>query len=388
MARDCKYFQGDRPCVWHKREGVVCECDHYVPLNGSLVVIKLDAMGDVLRTTCLLPQIQKKWPAMRVTWITREESLPLLENNPHVDEIVPYGPEALLFLSAVTADCVINLDAGAVSARLATLARSEQKIGYVLNQQGQVVGTNPAAEEWLRMGVFDDLKKANERTYQEIMCSILGVPAANLEYVLEMTGPEIDAAAARLQALGVNLDRPILGIHTGGGGRWKLKQWNESSFADLIPGISRERDEVQILLFGGPLERDLNRRLAGALNRAVFDTGCDNSVREFAALVNYCSVVLSGDSLAMHVALALKKRVVVLFGPTSHAEIEIFGQGEKIVPELDCLVCYKRTCDFVPNCMDSISVGQVKEAVLRQLDVGGAGSWELGTGSQELGARS
>ncbi len=71
----------------------------------------------------------------------------------------------------------------------------------------------------------------------------------------------------------------------------------------------------------------------------------------------------------MHVGLARSVRVVVLFGPTSHHEIELFGQGEKVIPELSCLVCYKTECDFKPNCMDSISVEQVLGAVSRQLSL-------------------
>jgi len=69
----------------------------------------------------------------------------------------------------------------------------------------------------------------------------------------------------------------------------------------------------------------------------------------------------------MHVALALKRRVVVLFGPTSAAEIELYGLGEKIVPQMECLACYKAGCNFVPNCMDLISVEMVARAVERQL---------------------
>jgi heptosyltransferase-2 len=69
----------------------------------------------------------------------------------------------------------------------------------------------------------------------------------------------------------------------------------------------------------------------------------------------------------MHLALALSRRTVVLFGPTSAAEIELYGLGEKVLPEMTCLSCYKTACDFQPNCMDLISVGMVEAAVRRQL---------------------
>ena len=55
----------------------------------------------------------------------------------------------------------------------------------------------------------------------------------------------------------------------------------------------------------------------------------------------------------------------VLFGPTSLHEIDVFDLGERIAPDLDCLVCYKTDCDFVPNCMASITTDQVHDAVMR-----------------------
>ena len=368
VAYDCRYFLGDRPCTWHKQEGSLCECGHYQPLKGNVVIIKLDAMGDVLRTTSLLPVIAKVWPQRRISWITRPESVPLLENNPYLARVVPYGAEAVIHLASRKFEKVINLDAAEASAALATMAVAGEKIGYLLHEDGYVIGTNAAAEGWLRMGLFDDLKKANGRSYQEIMCSILDLPPKGIEYVLQLRKEEIEEGRAHLSRIGVNIDKPVVGIHTGGGGRWPLKQWHEAGFVALISELAaRFGTQVQVLLLGGPLERELNGRIMGRVPAPVFDAGCDNPVRHFAALVRECSVMLTGDSLAMHIALAMRRRVVVLFGPTSSAEIDLFGLGEKVIPALDCLVCYKKTCDVQPNCMQSVSVEMVKQAILRQL---------------------
>ncbi|HEY6180839.1 MAG TPA: hypothetical protein VIW67_01270, partial [Terriglobales bacterium] len=59
VAFDCKFFLGDRPCVWHKADGVLCTCERYQKVEQRLLIIKLDAMGDVLRTTALLPPLAK-----------------------------------------------------------------------------------------------------------------------------------------------------------------------------------------------------------------------------------------------------------------------------------------------------------------------------------------
>jgi heptosyltransferase-2 len=372
IAYDCQYFLGDRPCVWHKKEACLCECAHYQPVQGSLLIIKLDAMGDVLRTTCLLPVIAKTWPGTRISWITRPESVPLLEHNPYLTEIIPYGTDALIHASSQIFDRVINLDAGKLSAALAALTRTKEKVGYTLHDDGYVVATNAEAAEWLSMGVFDDLKRANQRTYQEIMCSILGLPYQGVQYVLELTEHEKQTGRDHLRALGLDLNKAIVGIHTGGGGRWRLKQWHEERFIALLQQLVHVLGpHMQIVLFGGPLEHERNRRIRETVRASLYDVGCDNEVRHFAALIRCCSVVVSSDSLAMHIALAMGRRVAVLFGPTSHTEIDLFGLGEKVIPHLDCLVCYKQECDFVPNCMDSISVEMVTQAIVRQLSAAG-----------------
>jgi heptosyltransferase-2 len=370
IAYDCFHFLGDKPCVWHKHEKVVCKCKFYAPNKGHILIIKLDAVGDVLRTTCLLPVIANKWPGMGVTWITRAESVPLLMNNPFIQEILPFGPDAIVHLLSRDFHIVINLDAGKISAGLASMARGKEKTGYVLENVGHVRPTNAAAEEWLRMGIFDDLKKKNRKTYQRIMCEILGLTSEGVKYVLELAPSETGKACDHLSALGVKPGKPIIGIHTGGGGRWKHKQWREEGFIGLIDELMRDHPSMfQILLFGGPPERELNQRIMENVNVPVFDTGCDNDIRHFAALIRQSSVVLSGDSLAMHVAIATGRRVVALFGPTSCAEIELFGLGEKVFPELDCLCCYKTVCDCSPNCMELISIEMVKNAIIRQRDL-------------------
>src|SRR5262245_10449661 len=298
VSYDCRYFLGDRPCVFHKHTGVVCQCSHYQPVTERLLIIKLDAMGDVLRTTCVLPAIYKADPASTITWITRAASVPLLENNPFVQEIIPYGPDAFVQLAARTFDRVINLDASKVSAGLASIARADKKIGYLLNERGFVTPTNSAAADWLQMGIFDDIKKHNDRTHQEIMCSILGLPVEEAAYVLELTASERRAARRHLEELGVDFRRRLIGIHTGGGERWRLKQWHPARFKSLAQDLhSRLKDEVQILLFGGPSESEVNRDISNALKASVFDAGCDNTVRHFAALLAHCAVALSGDTL-------------------------------------------------------------------------------------------
>ena len=90
---------------------------------------------------------------------------------------------------------------------------------------------------------------------------------------------------------------------------------------------------IAVLLLGGPEEVQRHKDLlAFADGMPVFDGGNHNSYGRFAALIDQCSVVVTSDSLAVHVTAARKKPAVVLFGPTSSAEIELYGRGTKITP--------------------------------------------------------
>jgi lipopolysaccharide heptosyltransferase III len=368
VAFDCRFFRGDRPCVFHKRTGVLCTCDHYERIEERVLIVKLDAMGDVLRSTALLPPLREVHPNAAITWITRKESVPLLQQNPYIAETLEFGPDALVHLHTRVFDRVINLDAGTTSAALAAAARSARKDGFVLDERGIVQPTNEAARQWLEAGLFDDVKRAGTATYQDRMADILGLRGRAHRYVLELETDERETARAHLESIGVDLQRPIVGLNTGAGDRWPLKQWREDGYVELMTRLSRHTD-VQLVLLGGPTEKERNERLKRATPARLFDSGCDNPVRRFAAIVDQCSLVVAGDTLAMHIALARGKPTVALFGPTSSAEIEMYGLGEKVVPAMACLSCYKTSCDFVPNCMDLISTEMVEAAVIRQLAI-------------------
>jgi len=216
------------------------------------------------------------------------------------------------------------------------------------------------------MGVRDDKKKANRLTYQEHMAAIMGVDWRKEPPILELRDADT-ALGRRLRARHAPPPgRAIVGLNTGAGGRWRFKRWTEAGFTELSRRLLD--DGHQVWLLGGPEEVERNARLAAATGGRALETGCDNTLREFAGLVDACDAVVTGDTLAMHVAIARRTPVVVLFGPTSLAEIEVFGSGERIAPELDCLVCYKQDCDFVVNCMESIPTDAVHAALLRQLE--------------------
>ena len=73
LKTDCKHFPGNKPCIPSKTEGKKCDdCNYYNPVDFKILIIKLDATGDVLRTTSILPALKREYPKSHITWLTKK----------------------------------------------------------------------------------------------------------------------------------------------------------------------------------------------------------------------------------------------------------------------------------------------------------------------------
>lgn len=373
IAVDCRFFSGEKPCVFHKEHGVKCgDCRYYSPVRERILIIKMGAKGDVLRTTCILTGLKEKYPGSYVTWVVEKGSQELLQNIDLIDRVLEFSLETVTVLQAEKFDLVLSLDSSVVSSALAGRIDAREKKGFGLNNEGKVYPFNPDAKEWFRMGIFDDVKRKNKKTYQKIMFGICGMDLINrtptkgtYEIIVNLSDEEKEFARLFAGKYSITGSSPVIGLNTGSGSRWPLKKWRRDGFLELIRKLCEER--AKVLLFGGEEEKKRNLWLKKNSPFPVIDTGSGNSLRQFFALLSLCDVVVAGDTLAVHAALGLKKKVVVLFGPTSSSEIELYGMGEKVVAPINCAGCYREICNRKPACMDKITVDAVFDAILRLL---------------------
>ncbi len=368
VKTDCRYFPGDHPCNLHKETGVLCaECEYYAQRGKRVLIVKLDALGDVLRTTSLLPSVRRAYGECYVTWITSSAAAELFIGNPMVQEVLCAESDYLAALLTREFDMVINPDTAPRSCEIATAARAQERFGFSISPDGCVVPLNEAAEEWLAMGASDPLKRKNMKTYQQIIHDICELDPSGQHIILNLTDDEKAQRRLLPSKIGLPGGEPVVGINTGAGQRWENKKWGLEGFSQLIEKIL-ENTDANVVLLGGPGERWRNSRIRSRFAERVFDPG-PGSLRQFFQVVDLCDTVVTGDTLALHAALGLKKRVVALFGPTSHNEVDLYELGIKIVSPIECTACYKQRCDRKPNCMDLVSVDQVYGAVVSQLEL-------------------
>ncbi|MEN3013209.1 MAG: glycosyltransferase family 9 protein [Endomicrobiia bacterium] len=378
--QNCFYFKTDQPCSFHKKNiKILCEnCEFYIPVNKKILIIKLAALGDVLRTTSILKPLNKKYKNSKFFWITSNEAVEIFQNNPYISEVIPYCEVFNYF--GKDFDILINLDLEQKALELTKKFNFRFKYGFYLNQDWEVVCSNKAAQEWFDISHNDLLKKQNRKTYQEYLMEILefkNLKPSNYPIILKLSKDEKKFAYEFLKSNGCNLKDTFIGINLGSGDRWRKKEYPINKTVQLIKLLIdyfNNKKNIKILLFGGKKEFNRNLEIMNSLknNRfyceKVLDTGTNNTLRQFFSLINVCDLLIASDTLALHVGLALNKKVIALFGPTSFNEIEMYGLGEKVVTPKKCKVCYRRICNKTPDCMELISVKEIFNKVLKLIN--------------------
>ena len=336
-------------------------------------------MGDVLRTTALLPGLKRLYPGLDLTWVTSAEALPLLAGNPFIQRTVDYRSSTMRQWVELDYDWIISLDDDADVCRLATRMSCRRLSGAYVNGADELRYSSDL-EEWFGMGRLrrpedgglekaNQLKRTNGRDYGDILYRGLGLPLP-VEPPSLIVPEEGRVRAGEWISANQLEGQRLIGLNTGAGGRWKYKSWGIEQTAELAQQLAM-RPRTAVLVLGGDAERARNQEIAAlAGSSRVVAAPCDLSLLSFGALVSRLAVLVTSDSLAMHIGIALGRPVVAFFGPTSDSEINLFGRGQKITTRLECRRCYLADCEVRPHCMQSISVEEMSDAVLRSIEAG------------------
>jgi heptosyltransferase-2 len=342
---------------------------------SEILVIKTAALGDVLRTTSILPGLVKRSPGARVIWLTAPGAVDLVRTHPLVAEVIALDAKKtadvearIAELSTRTFERVISLDDEAPLCRLASALKTKSLHGAIARPDGTLAYTSDTAP-WFEMGLLsvhgkkraDELKVLNQKSQPEIYAAMLGIERGKPE--LHLPAASIDKARAFAHKHAIDPKMPLVGLNTGAGGRWLSKQLPVERTVALAQLIDKQlAGRVRFLVLGGESEGERNDAILSGIGARAIDGGTKNSLFDFAALVELCDVLVTSDSLALHMAVARDVRCVCFFAPTSAAEIELYGLGEKVVSTAPDYCSYKPDADN-----RSITPERLRDAVMRQL---------------------
>ena len=365
LVPDCRLFNGYKPCVPFK---LCVGCEDRVPMGVRILVINLDALGTVLATTAQLPAIKRTYPNSHITWITRRSALPLLQHNPFIDHLVEWNDENRMVLQQQHYEIALNADKSREAAAFINTIAAESKRGFGLNPSGAIVPLNAGAEYSFRLGVDDHFKfRVNQRTGNDILAEAWEIDYRRDEYVLNLTAAEREKCAQWRRELGLEHAELVIGFNTGCSALFSLKKLEVETQAATIKQLARALPEAKVILLGGREDTERNQRIVELTDGLALATPTTLGLREGLVLENLAEVVVSGDSLGMHIAIALRKHVVAWFGLSCAAEIELYDRGVKIVRELSCAPCWKKVCDqpHGPICVTEFKAEWLVEALKR-----------------------
>ncbi|MBE0644853.1 MAG: glycosyltransferase family 9 protein [Bacteroidetes bacterium] len=363
---DCKHFNGYKPCF--PGEDCTEACQRREPIGTRVLIINLDAMGDVVMTTAQLAGIKRVWPVSQVFWITMGNAARLLDNNPLIDRVFVWNDVSRLVLQQQGFDVVFNADKSIEACAFAASLGCGDIRGFTLSAKGQIIPANAAAAYNFRMGIDDALKfRGNTRTGQDILAESWELPYEQDPYILNLTEEETAFCAERRAAWGLD-GSVVLGFNTGCSELFPNKKMTVEQHVRLIT-ILADDARVRFLLLGGPEDTERNARIAELiaplnLGDRLISTPTREGLRRGICYENLADVVVTGDSFGMHLAIGLRKHVLAWFGLSCWEEIDLYGRGRKFIPEgLHCAPCWKRSCPYNLECIAMIDLNGIAAAV-------------------------
>ncbi|MDQ7007971.1 MAG: glycosyltransferase family 9 protein [Acidobacteriota bacterium] len=305
-----------------------------------VLVIRLGAVGDVVRTLPAVGLLRRAWPRARVAWAVETLSAPLLEGHPHIDQLVVLdrrrlqhllrrlAPEAVRrirdyrqSLRAFDAEVSLDFQGSLKSGLVAALAGAPKRFGF--------------GARWAREGshlfanhrVSLDPARRHRVLRAAALVEAAGVaPGGPLEADLALRPAELDQGRRRCRALCPTW--PVVALAPFSSRRQAWKRYPLERWSAVARGLT-ERG-VGVIILGGPGERQEAESLAEAAGHlAAVSTDLD--LRGLAALIAACPVLVGGDTGPMHMAWATGARVVALYGPTDPALNAPFGKGHRVL---------------------------------------------------------
>ena len=336
----------------------------------KILILKPSSLGDVVQALPVLRLLKQHHPRSEIYWWIETASLPLLEDDPdlagifrferrrwsnpwHWDEIA----KSIAAMRRHHFDLVIDLQALARSAAVGWLANGACYAGL---------------HDWreLASGYYDvHVPRPSAATHAVdwylAVLRALGVPVHDdFDWL-----PRRDLVAQEVETLWPALVRPTVALLPGA--RWENKCWPVNHFQELVRLLRARQPDLQFAVLGGATDSALAQAIVSAAPEAVLDLTGRTSLLQMVEVIRLCRIVVTNDTGPMHVAAALRKPVVGIFGPTDPARTGPHNQIHHALqrPDLTCVPCLKSVCAYHDPlaCLRGISAARVADEVMARL---------------------
>ena len=340
-----------------------------------ILLVKLWGLGNVVMILPVIRAMRRRYPDAEIHFLTISSNREILEHCPDLDglHLIDAGSPRKLLASGFRAfgrlrrtrlDLVVDFEQfSRASALFGYALGAPQRIGLATPGQGRghIYTVQVPVQDGRHMSeTFLDLARAagvEQPIYVPLAPTIEEADRAVVERWL----------AARGAA-----DAPLVVMHPGSGDNFPGRRWPAASFAELAEALVT-RHGARVILTGTPRERDVVRAVRGHATVPLDDAVGAFRVRELCALIERAHLVCSNDTGPVHLAAAIGRPVVGLYGPNTPRLYGPVGTGHAVFYRgLPCSPCitnsnYKTSFCRMPVCMTNIRPGDVIEAADRLL---------------------
>ncbi|MCX6157351.1 MAG: lipopolysaccharide heptosyltransferase family protein [Ignavibacteriae bacterium] len=366
---NCKKFSGYKPCKpYYNCLESGCAMDEEGKMGTKILIVSLDALGNVLDNTPLLPALKRKFPVSTIHWMTMPNAEKILFNNEYIDKLFLWSDESRMIARNLEYDLVMNADKSDYACAFTNEVKAKKKLGFLLNGDGKIVPANETAMESYILGIDDQKKfRENTKTGVEIIHDVFELKYERDRYVFSLTEEEQAHVDSYKTSFKYDSNKIYVGFNTGCSELFPNKKMTIEQHVKLIEELIKNEKNM-IMLLGGREDSERNNIIFNSFSddqkRRIINTPTTEGIRRGACYMSIPDIVVSGDSFGMHLAIALQKYIISWYGLSCHQEIELYDYGVKLFPkDLECSPCWKRKCPNNLECIDMIDLNKIISSV-------------------------
>jgi len=348
--------------------------------RDKLLILRLSAVGDVLRTLPAVKALKEHLPSSHITWVVEEPSRTLLESQPEIDRVILFprkrweegikSPkrmwrtigEMTRFVSDLRREgysAVLDFHGILKSGLLSFLSGSPRRIGFDRNSSKE--------GNFLFSNVKVSLPEKRISRFQRNLALLrgIGLEVNGIRHYLHIPREDREYVESFFSGVSGPVRRPLIAIHPGTSSKTPYKRWMADQYAQLADRLTRDLNGTVIFTWG-PGEREWVEGIQQEMKEPSILGPQTETLTQLGEVFRRGDLYIGGDTGPMHVASLVGTPVVTIYGPTDPVVNEPFGRHRKVRKAVGCNPCRKRSCKDL-RCLKAVTVEDVFKAAREML---------------------
>jgi lipopolysaccharide heptosyltransferase I len=324
--------------------------------NERLLIVKMSSIGDVVHALPAASALRRTYPQLNISWLIEEQLTALVSGHPSIDHVVAVPSvtrgrlserlaamrEAMRRVRAEPYDVALDLQGLLVSSLLAVMAGAKVRVGRPRRREGAHLLTRRVRPP------------SGHAVAENLACAhFLGAAPGSIRFDLPVAATAAATVARTLSQLQIAPDAPLIVLNPSASAAWKL--WPAPYWTAAATELARD---ARVLLIGSRDQQPRHRQIAHQAGHDVCDLTGETSLAELIALLDRATLHIAGDTGSSHIAAALGRPVVAIYGASDPRRLAPYAQEEYLLSgaKLCGRLCPRWCPAFWPRRADSRAV--------------------------------